>query len=227
MVYKLCVRPTQTSHQNGCVSACVSDPQAMSFYIPFCRSQRKAGLIHQQRGKEKREREAKETVKREATLQQREKSKEVVAAWTKAKEGTIRRNKGLYTYNQARTVTSSTWCPARSIKYHYPRTDANKKTAQQRALMGSQRSLYSSSFGSVCSMGRDSASVGTSPVSGGRSEAASSVSGGWSEAASPEVHHHHGATLKTVHLCCQTLEYWCTCALTAGQSSPQDTPHCD
>ena len=132
-------------------------------------------------------------------MQKQEKSKEVVAAWTKAKEDSIRRNKGLYTYTRARAGNSGAWCPARSIKYQYPRSAANNtKTAQQRVAMGSRQSLYSSSTGSVCSVGRDSVSVGTSPIGDGRSEAAS-----------PEVHHQ--GTLKTIHVCCRTLEYWCTC----------------
>lgn len=137
-------------------------------------------------------------MKSEARLQQQEKSKEVVVTWTKTKEDSIRRNKGLYTYNRPRAVNSGAWCPARSVKYRYPSTAAGNETAQQRAAMGSRQSLYSSSTGSVCSVGRDSVSVGTSPVGSGHSEAAS-----------PEVQRR--GTLKTIQLCCQTLEYWCTC----------------
>ena len=73
------------------------------------------------------------------------------------------------------------WCPARSMQYNYPGSNVRVKT------------IRSVSAGSVRSY--STASV--------RSDTLSSVEESRTE--SPR------GKLKTIHVCCQTLEYWCTC----------------
>ena len=159
------------------------------------REQRKTESIRERRQREKKEREAEEAEKRQAKLQQKKEAHEKFDAWKNEKDASIKRRGSLYTYTSAATRNPTPWCPVRSIKYKHPKPDVGGETAQKKATLSSRQSLRSASVNSVYSCDFPSA--------------ASSVSGEGSVAASPTPPHR--GTLKTIQLCCQTVEYWCTC----------------
>ena len=130
-----------------------------------------------------------ELVKREKAVERKQESKKAFEAWKSERDKKIKSTGSLYTYteNPRAKIHQQAWCPARSIKYDYLKTNEIKRKHSRTS--GSVGSFYSASSTSSYSLASDttSASVGNSrPVS--------------SE-----------GKLKTIQVCCQTLEYWCTC----------------
>lgn len=149
-----------------------------------CRSQRKSEVLKEERHRQKQQTKEQEEKKREVAIQRQHESKTAFDAWKTKKDDHIRRTGKLYTYGSksSQDVHPTAWCPARSMQYSYPGTE---KTAR----LSSTRSIRSASTASV------------------RSEASSVVSGGTSRPVSPSKL----GRPKSIQVCCQTLEYWCTC----------------
>jgi len=157
----------------------------------FFRIQRKDEVIKEGRKKERQQMRDMELVKQEKAIERKQESKRAFEAWKSKTDKRIKSTGTLYTYtkNSQAKAHQKAWCPARSIKYDYLKTSEikPKKTGSYRS--GSADSLYTASSASSYSLASDTVSslIGNSrPVS--------------SE-----------GKLKTIQVCCQTLEYWCTC----------------
>ena len=162
----------------------------------FCRSRRKSGIVKDQRRKRKQEKEELELKKQEEAYLKQDESHRAFDAWKEKKDEKIKKTGMLYTYNEKRKLQTQPWCPARSMKYSYPEVKTSGSGS---------RSERSSSARSV------SAST-TSIASSVRSEGSctSQSSAGSSRVSSPQPGSCKGK-LKTIQVCCQTLEYWCSC----------------
>ena len=148
-------------------------------------------------------------------------SHEAFEAWKKRKDERIRSTKQLYTYNLEKPKRGI-WCPARSVKYAYPSDPRKSSPDKSRSLSHSPR--HSTSHGSRARSRDASVSDSYSAFSSEEEEEEEeeeegSHTGTHSGASSPHLHLTHDddrtgkeGKLKTVRLCCQTLEYWCTCS---------------
>lgn len=131
----------------------------------------------------------------------REEAKRAFEAWKGHKDEKLNATKTLYTYKEdgKRRVHERAWCPARSIKHTYPRaklTDAKVKKVDHRTTRSTslEASYSSASFDSTdVESETDSSIVDKDDVSSGTGDQRSK------------------GVRKTIQVCCQTLEYWCTC----------------
>ena len=122
--------------------------------------------------------------------------------WKGRKDDLLNATKTLYTYKEdgKRRVHERAWCPARSMKHSYPKdklTDAKVKKVDHRTTKSkSLEASYSSPSFESTDVGSESESsiVDRDSVSSSRTGDQSSK-----------------GKRKTIQVCCQTLEYWCTC----------------
>lgn len=128
-------------------------------------------------------------------------AKKSFEAWKSKKDEKIRTTKMLYTYNQKQSVSDTPWCPARGIQYSYPKS---KETSQTRHKTKAETKDTSDSGASVESYSMSSFESEVEADSEGSNT--SLVMESVSRTASPSK-----GTRKTVQVCCQTLQYWCTC----------------
>ena len=152
------------------------------------RSERKDEIIKAERKKHRHQMSAVEHAKQEKASERQQESRRTFEAWKSKKDEKIRSTGILYTYKEDSKAKrhQKAWCPARSMKYDYPKLKSNEIKPTSRT--GSARSFYSESSTSVRSLVSDTAS------------SAENSRPGTSE-----------GKLKTIQVCCQTLEYWCTC----------------
>ena len=153
-----------------------------------CRSERKDEIIKAGRKKARQQMSVMEHAKQEKAAERQQESRRTFEAWKSEKDEKIRSTGTLYTYKEDSKAKrhQKAWCPARSMKYDYPKLKSNEIKPASRT--GSAKSFYSESSTSVCSLVSDTAS------SAGNSRPGTSE-----------------GKLKTIQVCCQTLEYWCTC----------------
>ncbi len=156
--------------------------------------QKKSEVIKEDQRKRKQQGEELLLKKQEEALKHRQESRTAFEAWKARKDDKIRQQKRLYTYDEDRKskVHTRAWCPARSMKHSYPSAGTQGTTGR------------SFSRGSLRSSGTTSA----------RSEVSSAMSTSTygSRIVSPEGRDRSSASkLKTIQVCCQTLEYLCTC----------------
>ena len=156
-----------------------------------CRSERKGEIMKAERKKEKQQTSAMEHVEQEKAAERQQESRRTFEAWKSKKDERIRSTGTLYTYKEDSKAMrhQKPWCPARGVKYDYPKLKSNEmKPAKKTSRTGSAKSFYSESSTSLHSLVSDTAS------SAGNSRPVTSE-----------------GKLKTIQVCCQTLEYWCTC----------------
>lgn len=143
-----------------------------------------------------------ELSKTEQEQQRRDDSKRAFEAWKGKKGEKLSSTKTLYTYKDdaKKKVHERAWCPARSIKHTYPKAKLNtadpskaKKTQNPRTT-SSLMSYSSASFESVDEDSETDSSIVDEERSIGRTDSCSCK-----------------GVRKTIQVCCQTLEYWCTC----------------
>ena len=127
-------------------------------------------------------------------------------AWKAEKDKKIKSIGSLYTYNaNPRQPPKNKWCPARSMKYSYS-FSASKETDKRRSRPPSSRSARSRKSQS------DTQSV-KSYNSSFESDHENSVGNVSREdrAESSDEKRQQTGTLKRVQVCCQTVEFLCTC----------------
>lgn len=114
--------------------------------------------------------------------------------WKSTKDKKIHETKTLFTYklDPRQPPKDNKWRPARSIKYSYP-TDPKTESRRSGSNVTSSGLVKPVDSYSSHSFESDAESQPTSPSS------------------SHEDNLKKTGQLKTVTLCCQTLEYWCTC----------------
>lgn len=154
--------------------------------------------------KERRKRAKKlELTEREKVAERQRESEILVETWKIQKEEKFQKTKTLYTYNQReqQAVHEQAWRPARSVKYTYPKTKADRK-AKPHTKASAEDDSYSLSFESEATDSEVSSQCSDSELEGSVSPVMESVS----RAGSPSK-----GVRKSIQVCCQTLHYWCTC----------------
>ncbi len=143
--------------------------------------------------------------KQEEAVKRNEDSNAAFDAWAEKKDDKIRSQGKLYTYtdDHKTKVHPTAWCPARSMTYSYPRHGTQMMPTRTQ------------SRGSLRHSGRMSKSRESPDVSA-RSEVSSALSTSTcdSRSMSPRPSGQTNTSTgkhKTIQVCCQTLEYWCTC----------------
>ena len=158
-------------------------------------------MVRMEKQKQKEHKQQLNQTKTEQEQLRREEAKRAFEAWKGQKDDLLNKTKILYTYKEdgKRRVHERAWCPARSIKHTYPKaklTDTKVKSVDRRTTRSTslEASYSSASF--------ESTDVGSETDSSIVDE--DSVSSGTGDQSSKGVK-------KTILVCCQTLEYWCTC----------------
>lgn len=171
------------------------------------RSKRKDERIKSERQKQREQRRQQQMTKTEQERQRKEESNKAFEAWKHNKDEKLSSTKTLYTYidDGKRRVHERSWCPARSVKYTYPK----HKTTNGKAKKAKQKEAGSTSFDASYS----STSFESTDVDSGSESDSFIVDEDRASAVSSGV---DGGTRskgvrKTIQVCCRTLEYWCTC----------------
>ena len=137
-------------------------------------------------------------------------------SWKTAKDQKIKQAGSLYTYNKdPRQPPKNRWCPARSVKYPYLVTGSTSAVKPVRPFSQAStrsrtredsRALSVASYSSCSFESEGSLREEASPEEGAV-ERSSRVEGGGGEREGER----RTGRLKTVHVCCQIVEFWCTC----------------
>ena len=155
------------------------------------RNDRKAERIKEERKKKREKTRQLELTKQEQTAQMKEESEKVVDAWKiKKKKEDARSKKDA----SSTKVRSRTWCPARSVKYDYPKDPKAKGNTSKTSSASESGSVQLNTTYSVSFDSDDSADE--SDLLSTEDE---------DRYASPK------GKRRTIQVCCQVLEYWCTC----------------
>ncbi len=168
--------------------------------ITTCRKQKKDGHLKEHRKKQHKEKQTLEGKARHKKTERLDDSKKAFHAWKSKKDDVLQTTKTLYTYKKQPKIHTQAWCPARSTRHDYPKDPAavkKKKTSKPNSTVSespSVKSYESESFESALSSSENSFtdnesehSVDVAPLC--------SITG----------------KKQTIQVCCQTLEYWCTC----------------
>ena len=172
-----------------------------TFHNGLCRSKRKDEHIKSEKQKQRETRRQKQQTK-EGEQQRKEESKKAFEAWKHIKDEKLSSTKTLYTYpdDAKRKVHEQAWCPARSVKYTYPEHKMTDKKLKQKGT-GLDASYSTASFASS-----DSDTSGSESDSFIEDKDRGSIVSGEVDGSARSK-----GVRKTVQVCCQTLEYWCTC----------------
>ena len=164
------------------------------------RKNRKVDSIAQERKRKRNEEKHKvEDINKQVTAKTEE-SKKAFEAWKSQKDELIKTNKTLYTYKNQSKVHTQAWRPARGMRYDYPKDPS--AVAKKLAKKPSRASSRLSSTDSYQSASFESSDSETDTQSSVEEEKTESLD---------KVNIITTGTRKTIQVCCQTLEYWCTC----------------
>ena len=169
-----------------------------------CRIQAKEKEMREKQKRKKMEAKELELTKKQEVVERQVNSKKAYEAWKANKDGG---KTGTYKKPEKR-IHIKAWCPARSIKYDYPKNnDINLKKST-----GEIKSLDST--GSIVDSYSNASFELSSPESKDISSnsSVSSIQESVNRSSSPK------GRLKTIQVCCKSIEYWCTC------EEEQDTP---
>ena len=153
-------------------------------------------MIKKERQKQCKQKQHLKQAKVEQERERKDDSKKAFEAWKSKKDEKLSTTKTLFTYKEdgKKKVHGRAWCPARSMKHAYPKskvTEAKSKTATQRTK-SLDASYSTASFESTDADSETDSSI----VDEGHSVSSRTSCKG---------------VRKTIQVCCQTLEYWCTC----------------
>ena len=168
------------------------------FVLQLCRKQKKDGHLKEHRKKQHKEKQILEGKSRQQKTERLDDSKKAFEAWRSKKDDVLQTTKTQYTYKKRPKIHTRAWCPARGMKHAYPKDPAavKKKTSRASSTLSespSVKSYESESFESTSTSensfidSESEQSVDVAPMC--------SITG----------------KRKTIQVCCQTLEYWCTC----------------
>ncbi len=164
------------------------------------RSKRKEEVIKSEVQKQREHKQKLRQAKAEQEELKRNDAKKAFEAWKGNKDETLTSTKTLYTYKEdgKRKVHEKAWCPARSMQYAYPKAKSKSKAVKERT--SSRSESVEASYSSASFESTD-----------GESEAGSFIDDE-EIASTPRVMGHSSKGVRrTIQVCCQTLEYWCTC----------------
>lgn len=170
------------------------------------RREKKAGSLRakqKQESVQKQSEELEQVEKAKARLGDAEKAFE---AWKKKKQESILEDEQLRSCVEP--LHDKAWCPARSITHGYPSSEKASKNSRQSQSSRAHHSLHSSlSQSSKASQSHDSS------LSQSNQSATSSPSRPHRADSSPmqSASNRSTAKKKSIQVCCQTIEYWCTC----------------
>lgn len=178
------------------------------------RSQHKDEVLKDNIRKQRKEKAKDEKSLKETALVRRESSLESFEAWKSKKDEKIKTTKRLYTYMDKDEIHEKSWCPARSMQYSYPTFPSKESHGKNKATktIADSSKNTSSRCSSSCSNEMDSYSTASfeSEPSDDISTGSDSDSSELMESVSRSSPSKTGRQ-KTIQVCCQTLQYWCTC----------------
>ena len=139
-------------------------------------------------------------------------AKSAYQAWKTEKDRKIQQTRSLYTYNKdPRQPPKNRWCPARSVKYPYSMTGTihDVKTLKSTSDVSTKKShdpgdVSITSYSSCSFESEGSVREEASPKEMVVERTSRGEGGGGGE-------ERQTGRLKMVHVCCQTVEFWCTC----------------
>ena len=136
----------------------------------------------------------------------REDAKRAFEAWKGHKDEKLKSTKILYTYREdvKRKVHEKAWCPARSMKYAYPKAKTSDVKSKVKKSMNERTSSRSESV-------EASYTSASFESTDGESETDSFIDDEKSTSSPGGMGHSSKGVRRTIQVCCQTLEYWCTC----------------
>lgn len=176
------------------------------------RNQRKEAVLRETNKKKRQQVKKEEQNQRQEAAQRQMESKKSFATWKSHKDEKIKSTGTLYTYNKAqKAVHERAWCPARSMHYNTVKSKGTQKPELSqpisRSSVDGSGSVDSYSMSSFESEPESDAELKPEMYSNSSSESTgSSILESVSRAGSPSKGKH-----KTIQVCCQTLQYWCTC----------------
>lgn len=129
--------------------------------------------------------------KQEEAMRHKEESDAAFESWKNKKDVTIKQQ----TYGKEHTtkVHTKAWCPARSVKYSYPEP-GTQAAGSRSCSRAPTRTSGTKSARSTISSARSTPTPDSRTITPRGQLSTSNTS-----------------QLKTIQVCCQTLEYWCTC----------------
>ena len=147
--------------------------------------------------------------KKEQAQQEEVESQTAYENWKVTKDKDIKANKNLDTYkDDLKKIHKRAWCPARSMQYNYPQSKENKtlklpscRDEMPKPANGGQTP------NSMDSYSNDSFESDEFEEDIGRSGDSTESSSSKSPVSTIAV----TGTHKSIQVCCQTLQYWCTC----------------
>ena len=166
------------------------------------RSKRKEEVIKNELQKQREHKQTLQRAKAEQEELKRDDARKAFEAWKGNKDEKLTATKTLYTYREGgkRKVHEKAWCPARSMKYAYP-MKAKVGSVKPKATKERTNSRSESVEASYSSASFESTD--------GESEADSFIAD--EDTAPGGMEHSSKGVRRTIQVCCQTLEYWCTC----------------
>lgn len=153
-------------------------------------------MIEEKFKQERKQAKKLQEIQKEQIAERNLQSKKSIEAWKTQKDEKIF-TKGLYTYSKKQeAIHDRSWCPARSLHIYSKNSHEDHKPRAKHGedLEGEEEFSYSLSFEES---GASSSDEGSSSAG---------LAGSVSRTVSPSEGRH-----KTIHVCCQTLHYWCTC----------------
>ena len=169
------------------------------------RSKRKEEVLKSEVEKQREHKRKLQQAKAEQKELKKEDAKRAFESWKGRKDEKLTSTKTLYKYKEdgkRKTVHEKAWCPARSMRYAYPKANVNNvKPSKAKKPMGERTSSrlesLEASYSSASFESTDGESEGDSFID---DENSASTPAGSSK-----------GVRRTIQVCCQTLEYWCTC----------------
>lgn len=169
----------------------------------YFRSKRKEEVIKSEQQKQREHKQKLQRAKAEQEELKRDDAKKAFEAWKGNKDEKLTTTKTLYTYREdsKRKVHERAWCPARSMQYAYPKARVKHKVKNPENKTTSSRSEgVEASYSSASFESTD-----------GESDADSFIADKEITSTPGRMGHSSKGVRRTIQVCCQTLEYWCTC----------------
>lgn len=183
-----------------------------SYY--YVRKQQKDRDIEEKLNMKKSRSKELEKSKRGQAKRRESESQDVFEKWKTTKDKDIRANKTLFTYDKMRKVHERAWRPARGVQYSYPQSNNGWKQkpagggrSKSESLKRSPNATYSIDSYSNASFESEEFEEEVEGKSGSSTKSSSESADSEQEIALPTVTGRH----RTIQVCCQTLQYWCTC----------------
>lgn len=171
--------------------------------VQIYRKERKDGLMKEQKRRQLKEKQIMDNKHKQQKAERLTDSKKAFEAWKFTKDDILKTTKTLYTYKLRPKVHGQAWCPARSMQYDYPKDPmvAKKLTNCPASHLSESPTATASVKSYECESFESDASSNAHSLNG-------SIVGSETEVLTDIA---VTGKRRTIQVCCQTLQYWCTC----------------